>query len=286
KIATGFFSQDDPAADGAAIGALPPRFGLLDDSPQRWKTFQARIDTLNADAPSGTRYKVFYFSRHGQGGADNVAEAKYGTKVRENSPTANRYWSKLNGDGEMTWGPDPELTDVGIQQAKAARQAWKKERAHGIPLPERHYGSPFQRALRTFHDTFVDADFLEGRPLHITILENLREEYGEHTCDLRSTRSAIAQRFPPPVYEFEEGFKEEDTIWQADKRETKEHVAQRAHIVLDRIFSTDNETYICISAHSGIINGFLSTMGRPRYPLPTGGEWIHGCRFVFLNISH
>lgn len=161
----------------------------------------------------------------------------------------------------MTWGPDPELTERGIEQAKAAREAWKKEWGHGIPLPERHYGSPFQRALRTFHETFVGADFLAGETPRITILEvssssviigirhlaayptqNLREEYGEHTCDLRSTRSVIAQRFPPPIYEFEEGFEEEDIIWKADERETKQHVAQRARAVLDRIFTIDNET--------------------------------------------
>lgn len=29
---------------------------------------------------------------------------------------------------------------------------------------------------------------------------------------------------------------------------------------------------ICITAHSGIINGFLAALGRPRYPLPTGGK--------------
>ncbi|PIL22808.1 hypothetical protein GSI_15503 [Ganoderma sinense ZZ0214-1] len=226
--------------------------------------FRARIDELNAAAPPGTKYKVFYLSRHGQG-VHNVGEAKYGTKLWD------EYWSKLNGDDELTWGPDPELTEVGIQQAKAAREAWKTEHAHGIPLPEKHYGSPFQRALRTFQETFEGADFLEGKPLSITILENLREENGEHTCDKRSTKTIIAQKFPPPVYVFEEGFEEEDVLWKADERETKEHVAQRARAVLDRIFTADNETYICISAHSGIINGFLKAMGRPRYPLPTGG---------------
>ncbi|KAI1794895.1 histidine phosphatase superfamily [Ganoderma leucocontextum] len=264
SIVAGFFAQDNPAADGVAIGALPPRFGLVDDSPQRWKTFQARINELNAAAPQGTKYKVFYLSRHGQG-VHNVGEAKYGTERWD------EYWSKLYGDDELTWGPDPELTEVGIKQAKAAREAWKTERAHGIPLPEKHYGSPFQRALRTFQETFVGADLLDGKLLCITILENLREEYGEHTCDMRSTRTAIAQKFPPPAYEFEEDFEEEDVHWKADERETKEHVARRAQAVLDQIFTTDNETYICISAHSGIINGFLRAMGRPRYPLPTGG---------------
>lgn len=80
---------------------LPERFGLLDESPQRWNTFQKRIRELNDAAPAGTQYKVFFFSRHGQGirgcvcvivcgdltpcELDNVAEAKYGTKVGEKS---------------------------------------------------------------------------------------------------------------------------------------------------------------------------------------------------------
>ena len=69
------------------------------------------------------------------------------------------------------WGPDPDLTQLGLDQAKAAREAWTTEHAFGIPLPERHYASPLQRALRTFHGTFVGAEFLEGTPLRCTILE-------------------------------------------------------------------------------------------------------------------
>lgn len=79
--------QDDSEVVGSAIGAvrpapalsspqahpsfypkqLPPRFGLLDDSPERWTTFKAKIDALNRDAPAGTAYKVFWLGRHGQG---------------------------------------------------------------------------------------------------------------------------------------------------------------------------------------------------------------------------
>ncbi|RPD62745.1 phosphoglycerate mutase-like protein, partial [Lentinus tigrinus ALCF2SS1-7] len=268
SIVTGFFAQDHPDADAEAIGALPPRFGLLDDSPDRWEKFKARIDALNAAASPGSQYKVFFFSRHGQG-FHNVAEAKYGTEVWDD------HWSKLNGDGELVWGPDPDLTQLGIDQAKAAREAWATERAFGIPLPERHYASPLQRALRTFHETFVGAEFLDGiaPPPPCTILEYLREESGEHTCDKRSPRSVIAEKFPSSIYDFEEGFSEEDTFWNADEREIKAHVTVRARQVFDRIFSSDKETYICISAHSGIINGFLRAMHnpRPQYGLVTGG---------------
>ena len=59
---------------------------------------------------------------------------------------------------------------------------------------------------------------------------------------MRSSRTVITQKFPPPVYQFEEDFEEEDVLWKADERETKQHVALRAQAVLDRIFTTDNET--------------------------------------------
>lgn len=103
------------------------------------------------------------------------------------------------------------------------------------------------------------------------VLENLREEHGVHTCDMRDPLSAIQRNFPPPLYSFEPGFSEEDLIWQPDVRETKEHIKRRAHAVLDSIFGEVEEAYISVTAHGGIINGFLAAMGRPPYGLPTGG---------------
>ncbi|KAH9851529.1 phosphoglycerate mutase-like protein [Lenzites betulinus] len=263
-IVTGFFAQDDPSADGAVIGALPPRFGLMDDTEDRWKTFTERIQALNAAAPRGTRYKTVFFVRHGQG-HHNVAEAKYGRERWDED------WSKRYTDGEIVWGPDPELTETGIAQAQDARRFWEKERGYGVPLPQKHYVSPLRRALGTWQEIFKDNDVLCGDACRVTIVENLREEFGEHTCDLRHPRATIAQNFPPPTYEFEDGFSEDDELWKADERETREHVKERAVAVLDRIFGTDKEAFICITAHSGIINGFLATMNRPRYPIPTGG---------------
>lgn len=85
------------------------------------------------------------------------------------------YWSKLNGDSEMTWGPDPLLTPTGIDQARDARAAWKKELPFGIPVPRRHYSSPLKRALDTWKVVFVGEDnhdgVLEKDKRHVTILE-------------------------------------------------------------------------------------------------------------------
>ncbi|KZT22861.1 hypothetical protein NEOLEDRAFT_1118963, partial [Neolentinus lepideus HHB14362 ss-1] len=193
----GFFLQDSPAADPARIGPLPPRFGLLDDSPDRWTAFRDAIAGLNDAADEGTQYKAFLLARHGEGW-HNVAEAKYGTKAWDD------YWSKLNGDGEITWG------------------------------------------------------------------QNLREHYGEHTCDKRRTRSALALSFPLPTLNFEEGFTEDDELW-TEERESAAHVAERARAVLDGIFKAEDEWLVSITSHSGFINGLLAAVGRARYALPTGG---------------
>lgn len=47
-------------------------------------------------------------------------------------------------------GPaDPRLTAVGEGQAVTIREAWSVEKTAGIPLPEKLYCSPLNRALKT-----------------------------------------------------------------------------------------------------------------------------------------
>jgi hypothetical protein len=46
---------------------LPARFGLEDASANRWTNFKFKISELNRKAESGTKYKVFFFGRHGEG---------------------------------------------------------------------------------------------------------------------------------------------------------------------------------------------------------------------------
>jgi xanthosine utilization system XapX-like protein len=122
----------------------------------------------------------------------------------------------------------------------------------------------------------------------ISYRQNCREEYGEHTCDKRNTLTYIRNAFPQ--FDIEDGFAEDDELWEADSRETEPHAAARAQTVLDRIFRDDKDvacaysdllsvsmlllmmaTVVSVTAHGGIINGFLHALGRPRYPLPTGG---------------
>ncbi|KAJ7220880.1 histidine phosphatase superfamily [Mycena pura] len=235
---------------------VPARFGLLDDSKARWSNLILKLRELNTT--DDTSYKLIFFGRHGQG-YHNVGEEKYGSKAWDD------YWAMLNGDGEITWGPDPELTALGNDQAAAAHALWTEECAAGIHLPERLYCSPMTRAMQTNAITF--AGLLSSRTV---VLENCREEYGQHTCDRRRTRTYIRTAFPQ--FDIEDGLEEEDTLWTAETRETGLQVAARARTVLDRIFAEDKDaSVVSIVAHGGIINGFLHSIGRPRYALPTGG---------------
>ncbi|KAJ3566660.1 hypothetical protein NP233_g6866 [Leucocoprinus birnbaumii] len=239
--------------------------GLIDDSPERWANFKRRVQTLNSELrKEKAEAKVFFFARHGQGW-HNVAEAKYGTI----------YWdevmSKKYGDDEITWGPDPELTEIGVNQANEAKDGWRAELPFDITLPEKLYSSPLTRAMDTLRITFdgnIMGDVKDKR--EVVILENCREENGIHTCDKRRSRSWIHGRFPE--FTFEKGFEEEDVLWDPDVRENKTEVADRARKVLDYIFDKDTSlTYISVTAHGGIINGFLQAIGRQPFALATGG---------------
>ncbi|KAF8138803.1 histidine phosphatase superfamily [Boletus edulis] len=256
----GFFVQDLDDADRSFTEQILPRFGLINDRTDRWTTFVSEIEKLNATAEPGVQYKVFFLGRHGQG-YHNVGEAKHGIR--------GWHWAMLNGDGDITWGPDPQLTPLGEQQAQEAHAAWKTERLFGIPLPEKLYTSPLTRAIRTHQVTFGDTPFPSGLKTMILEVNNMREHNGVHTCDKRRTRSDIQAAFPE--YGFEEGFTENDQLWKANSRETYEDIEVRARCVLDRIFQNDREQFISLTAHGGFINCFLRVCHRRPWILPTGG---------------
>lgn len=258
EVVKGFFVQESGASYGLGE-ALPPRFGLIDHSDDRWKVFRQKINQLNKSSPASTKYKVFFIGRHGEG-FHNVAEVKYGTKEW------NNYWSKENGDGELIWGPDPELTTLGKEQAKAAHDAWKQECKFNIPIPGKLYCSPLTRAIHTNKITF---DSIIPESQRTMIIENLRETNGVHTCDKRRTRTYIEQTFPG--FDIEDGLIEEDTLWDPEVRETHAEMDTRMRRVLDMIFDKDQEQFISFTAHGGIVSAALRVMNHRQYILPTGG---------------
>ncbi|KAJ8503214.1 hypothetical protein ONZ45_g11061 [Pleurotus djamor] len=240
--------------------AIPPSFGLLDTSNDRWERLFMQVEELNQNSDEKTAFKLFFLGRHGQG-IHNVAEAKYTTPIWEG------HWARLNGDNELVWGPDAELTPLGISQAETAKVAWEAELSNGLRAPDSMYVSPHARAFNTWQITFSGNDRFtqSGPPL---VMEACRERFGVHTCDRRRAKAFITPAFPEGVVE--EGLTEEDELWTTDVRETTEQVAARVKRVIDHVFNHDPGNFISITSHSGMINGFLTAIGRPFYRLPTG----------------
>lgn len=89
------FHQSQDSASNCSSDYLDKSFGLIDTSKERWDNLRHRLDRLNEDSDGDTLVKVIFLGRHGQGW-HNVAEQHYG------SPEWNRYWSKVNTDGNIT----------------------------------------------------------------------------------------------------------------------------------------------------------------------------------------
>ncbi|ANB13717.1 Pmu1p [Sugiyamaella lignohabitans] len=188
---------------------------------------------------------------------------------------AQDYWSLLNGDGKIVWGPDAELTPLGIQQAKDNHTAWKEQISKKIRLPQAYYSSPFTRSLDTMLYTWkgISLDFDNAlRPL---VMEDLREDIGVHTCDKRRTRSFIEGRFGS-IVDIEPQLTEEDELWSTQHRETHSEHDARSRDFLNYVFDLDwkSETpvdYVSVTSHSGTTNSLLSVIGHRRFQLGTGG---------------
>jgi broad specificity phosphatase PhoE len=249
---------------------------------------------LNEAAGDGAAYKVLFLGRHGQGW-HNVAESKYGTKAWDVSSTspalhhgtkltsAQCYYSALDGYDNLTWA-DALLTPTGQQQALDAHKLWATQLPLGLPAPETFYVSPLTRAIETADLTFQHLALPADRPYAPLAKELVREVLGVHTCDRRSTRSAIATKFPH--VRFEDGFEEEDGLWLADYREPRTARRYRLAMLLDDVFASDEGVVLSITSHSGAIESMLEKLGHRRFALKTGGvipvivkaEKVHGER--------
>ncbi|KAF9034337.1 histidine phosphatase superfamily [Panaeolus papilionaceus] len=257
---SGFFIQDDLTLTDK-VPTIAPHFGLKNTSPTRWSEFREKIKALNEEAKKeGASVKFFLLSRHGQG-YHNIVKDKYGVEAWRD------YWAKLNGDGEIVWGPDPQLTPIGISQAEDIHRVLLQESKEGLGKPDKRYCSPLSRAIDTC-STMYDGVYDDLGPA--LIMENCREENGVHTCDKRKTRSYIAATFPS--FEIEPTLTEQDELWDAEVREPKAQLIERTKKVLDWVFENDrDDLFISITTHAGWIRAVTAAVGRESIHLPTGG---------------
>ncbi|ODV79356.1 phosphoglycerate mutase [Suhomyces tanzawaensis NRRL Y-17324] len=258
------FKQSLAATDDLRFQYLDEHFGVIGS----WDEVVDNLKTLNANAGANERYKILFLARHGQG-YHNLAHAKYGNSAW------NEYWLKKNGDGTIVWGPDPLLTDLGISQAQENRAQWKIEvlnntaRDPSLIVPKKWFVSPLSRSIDTLINTWDGVvDLQEVQPL---IQENVRETIGVHTCDKRSPRSVIAQKYEKLGFRIEPGFEENDIYYKDDYRETVAEHALRINRNLQEIFTTTPEDIVSITSHSGSIRAQLLVLGHRSFAVGTGG---------------
>lgn len=266
----GFFKQADDKTNDMEFDYLQEGFGKL----KPWEQVQKEIEQLNANASDNEVYKIIFCGRHGQG-YHNVIVSKYGYEEWD------KKWHSLTKDGDITYAPDPELTSLGIEQAKANNEAWKREIKAGCPIPTKFYSSPLQRSCYTLLYTW-DGIPQKNPPV---ITETIRETMGLNLCDKRSPRQTIKDRFGPHGFIIDDLVTERDDLYLNVYREKLHEHAIRVNSFLQSVFDQDwnpdeckvdkksalENSYVSTTTHAGCIRAFILVVGHRRFTIPTGG---------------
>ncbi|KAJ9128176.1 hypothetical protein QFC24_000468 [Naganishia onofrii] len=232
EVVNGLFRQShDEHSKLSPEETLETGFGLLDETPDRWNKFKASVEKLQREAPENVKYKVMFCGRHGQGW-HNFGASKYDPVSWELDLT------KRNGDGEIVWGPDAELTPLGEKQALTVQEGWKRNLALGAPMPEVWFCSPLTRTAETMRLSF--GDILEGKtPIFV---EAFREIFVLTIVGIPQFQSYLQERYP--TYEFEPGFAEEDPWWKPDERELETNRRERLRNAMFKLFDENDQTLV------------------------------------------
>ncbi|PWY83127.1 phosphoglycerate mutase-like protein [Aspergillus sclerotioniger CBS 115572] len=272
---TGYFLQDEESTDASTFDFTATNFGLINRTYPadkkhhhhdltQWERFYRQVVELNHQAPSNVDYKVLFLGRHGEGW-HNAAEDYYGT------PAWNCYWSLLDGNGTATWC-DADLTTAGVEQAEVAHNFWQTEiDSQRIHTPDSYFVSPLTRALRTANITFTGLRYpTDSAPFQPLIKEFFREGISIHTCDNRGNRTYIHDLFPS--WPIEQGFTEEDELWNGVTGETSAAQDVRSKDALDSVFKDSKKSgrFVSVTSHSGEISSILRVIGHRTFSLSTG----------------
>ncbi|KAK6462396.1 phosphoglycerate mutase [Scheffersomyces coipomensis] len=265
EVVPNVFKQSLSNTDETTFDYLKDNFGIL----KGWDEIIDHLKELNSKASSHETYKLLFLSRHGQG-YHNLGHSKYGNEDWDD------HWSKLNGDGEIVWGPDPLLTELGQNQAKENNKFWKSQlinnskKDENLIKPTRFFASPLSRSIDTLIGTWDDIVKIEEiKPL---IQENLRETIGIHTCDKRSPKSIISKKYEPKGFIIEPGFEEEDIYFKTDYRESVAEHALRIYKQFQYLFNeVKHDDIISLTTHSGTIKAQLMALGHRSFAVGTGG---------------
>lgn len=82
---------------------------------------------------------------------------------------------------------DPELTPVGVDQARDIHERWETEASFGFPAPHVRYCSPMIRALHTAEVIF-DGTY-ESYPSRVTVKEVRKSFNGPFACQINNNNN-------------------------------------------------------------------------------------------------
>ncbi|KNZ45655.1 hypothetical protein VP01_793g1 [Puccinia sorghi] len=238
---SGFFIQDDPAhQEPQPFHVYHPNasFGLIHPhSPHRWIQFQEKISLLQRNRQAHLLLVFDSFHPHLLTIKKHVLLSVISNTKSSSSPGMVKVFitwpspstahlcgivigwlmSLKTTDGELVWGPDARLSELGKAEAHQAETAWTRELANHFPVPEIFIVSPLSRAIETMvitgawkHSINHSENNQKSRP-RIVVKEKWRENIGStsfrfpslHTQDQSKhiDLPAVCQAYTPVINE-------------------------------------------------------------------------------------
>lgn len=255
EVVDKYFAQSDENTDDFKF-----HYGQDFGIKGTWDHLISEINQLNKQSHE-VQYKVLFLARHGQG-YHNVVVRKYGPEQWR------AKWHSLGTDGDIVYGPDPELTEIGINQGKENNQIWAQQIKNGCPVPSKYFVSPLQRSCMTLLLTMKG---LMPSNTNVLIVEKIREIIGYHLCNKRSTKTEILKKFGDDNFITEPGFTENDELY-TEEEETFDHHCIRVNDFMQQLFNDyRDDEFINVTSHGGTIKCFLAVIGHRRFTISTGG---------------
>lgn len=261
RAVSGYFYQGDKNVDEKTLDYRLHNFGLKTlytgkEGETQWQTFERQVKRMNLLSSKRTQYKVLFIGCTGQAVQQTAGAVQY---VGE--------WPIQQGDAGLIWDQAP-LTDVGFAQAQDAQSYWASQIAiEEMPLPRTFYTSPAKRALQTVDMTYSGLPFPNDQEFRLSINELLGATNG---ISSNNDKTAVVSEIP--AWEIDEGFAETDEVFMiSHAHETKAEKEKKMKQFLDQIFDEDENSFISVTTHPGVIAALLRVIGHREFK-PTPGH--------------
>lgn len=117
--------------------------------------------------------------------------------------------------------------------------------------------------------TFKNLPLPADRPFKPIIKEGLREFLGVLTSQQRHSKTWIHDRFPS--YAFENGFAEDDELWQPSRYEPLPILDARLYELLVDVRANDKNTWLSFTSHGNAIASLARNIGHREWKTGTAG---------------